>query len=140
MSLRTDLIDVVDAGRALADDLGFRVRTVKTVKRTWESGTPGRGEYEEEVTTLAPTPRVAEPPARLVSETAGQFEEGDLLLSKVSASYDEDDLTGGEKSAGVQFFYVVDDRPYKLVRVPEKKSFEWKLWLRRNTAVRWAST
>jgi hypothetical protein len=133
VSLRDDLIPVVDDGRQLAADLGFRVRSVSTRLRVWSGGAAGRGTAEDTDAEILPPPKVREPPARLVSETGGRFEEGDVIVSKISATYEESDLTGGALATGSEWFVLIDDRPYRVVGAPTQKPFGWELLCRRIT-------
>lgn len=133
MTLRDDLQPTVDEMRTLIGTLGLRPRTVKTRKVTWDGGKPGSGTATNVEVTLSPTPKVREPPARLVFDAPGKYESGDILVSRITRDYDEDDLTGGTLAAGVEWFFVVDDRLYRLVGAPELKTFEWRVQLRRIT-------
>jgi hypothetical protein len=133
MALRDDLLPVVDAGRELAEDLGLRQRVVKTRLRVWSGGVVGRGTATDTDTTISPAPKVREPPARFVHETAGRFQEGDLQITKISASIDDDDLTGGTLAAGREWFILVDGEPYRVVGRPEIRNFEKRLLVRKIT-------
>lgn len=136
MSLRTDLIPVVDAGRTLVSDLGFRQHIVTIRVRDWSGriGAPG-GTYTDTDTVLAPRPKVSEPPARMVFDAPGRYEAGDLYVTKVSRTYTEAQLSPPPASS-VEVLYIVSDidgtdREYKLVGAPSMLSFGWRLHLRR---------
>lgn len=131
MSLRDDLQPVVDAGRQLAADLGFRPRTVVVKVITWSGGQPGSGTPSTSSTTLTPTPKVDEPPARRIFASGGALETGDLLVTRISRTYTEAELTGRPLAAGAELQIEVDGRAYTLVGAPELKSFGWSLHLRR---------
>lgn len=133
MSLRDDLLPVVDAGRALAESLGLRQRTVSTRLRVWSGGVVGRGTATDTDTVISPAPKVREPPGRYVNETAGKFVEGDVQLTKLSATLDDDDLTGGTLAAGNEWFIVIDDAMYRVIGAPEVHNFEKRLSLRKVT-------
>ncbi len=133
MSLRDDLLPVVDAGRQLAEELGLRQRSVSTRLRVWSGGVVGRGTPTDTDTVISPAPKVREPPGRFVNETVGKFLEGDVQLTKLSASIDDDDLTGGTLAAGSEWFIVIDDALYRVIGDPEVLNFEKRLNLRRVT-------
>lgn len=131
-TLREDLVPVVDAGRQLVDTLGFRLRPVIVRTRTWSGGRVGSGTATNADVTLTPRPKVAEPPARVLSESGGRWEAGDLQVTRVSATYDEADLAPAV-TAGVEVVYLVDGREYAIVGAPARRSFGWDLQLRRRT-------
>ena len=119
--------------RDLVGELGLRPRTTKTRQVTWSGGKLGVGTATNVEVTLSPTPKVREPPARLIFDAPGKYESGDILVSRITRDYTEDQLTGGTLAAGVEWFWVVDDRLYRLVGAPELRTFEWRVQLRRIT-------
>lgn len=135
-SLRVSLIPIVDAGRQLVSDLGFRQSIVTVRVRTWSGGRPGSGTAADVDTVLSPRPKVGEPPARLVHDAPGRYEAGDLIVSRISITYEETELMPNP-SAGVEVIWLVTDaidgrsREYKLVGVPSKLSFGYTAQLRR---------
>lgn len=135
-NLRIDLIPVVDAGRQLVSDLGFRQQSVVVRTRVWSGGRPGSGSATDTDLTLSPRPKVGEPPARLIHDAPGRYEAGDVLVEKISVSYDEIDLMP-VPVAGTEVIWVVTDavdgraREYKIVGVPAKLSFGYTVQLRR---------
>ena len=131
MTLRTDLIPVVDEARDLIDDLGLRLYTVQTVTRTWSGARRGEGTATDVAVTLSPTPKVSDPPPRRNPELGGRTEVGERQVSRISASYDVDDLTGGALGASQEFFWLLDGVPYRVVGIPEKRAFEWRVQLAR---------
>lgn len=133
MALRDDLLSVVDGGRQLAEDLGLRQRTVATRLRTWSGGKPGSGTPTDVDTEISPAPKVREPPGRFVHETAGRFVEGDLQITKISATYTDAQLTGGTLAAGAEWFILVDGSPYRVIGPPETLNFEKRLLVRKVT-------
>lgn len=142
MSLRTDLLPVVDAGRALADALGFRQRLVTVRTRTWTSGVVGRGPTTDDDLVLDPVPKVAEPPARLIFAAPGQYEQGDVIVSRISGSYDESAIHPAP-SAGVEVYWLIEDRvgdggvrEYVAVAAPKNLSFGYTIQLRRRNRPR----
>lgn len=130
MTLRDDLIPVVDGTRTLVSSLGLRLVVVKTVTRTWSGGAPGRGTATDVEVTLTPAPKVRPPSPHQVETAQGRYEEGDQLVTKISATYTEAQLDGGSIGAAVEFFWTLDGEPYRLVGL-EELPFEWRAQLRR---------
>ncbi len=133
MALRDDLVGLVDEVRdqVIDQEVGMRLRTVATRRRTWSGGQPGSGTPTDTDTPLSPTPKVSEPPARLVAAAPGRYQDGDLLVTRISATYTEADLTGGSLGAGEEFYWLVDGEPYQVVGRPEQRYLEWRVQLRR---------
>lgn len=129
MSLRDDLIPCVDAARGLADELGVRVRPVAVVRRSWDGGKPGLGVRTEEPLTLTPTPRVR-PATRETFGPGGSFEAGDLVITRISASYAEATLRGAPVGEAEEVVWEVDGEAHRLVSL-ERRPFEWRAQLRR---------
>lgn len=130
MSLRDDLIPVFDETRTLIDDLGMRRHEVVVQTRVWSGGRVGSGTATDTNVTLTPPPKIVDPLARLVSDTVGRYEAGDLIVSKISATYTAAQLAHPD-TAGTERIWLVGDRQYKLVGVPEERNFEWRVLLRR---------
>lgn len=132
MALRDDLVGLVDELRrdVVDQDMGLRLHSVQTVRRTWSGGEAGLGAASDEVTVLDPQPRVRPPSPRLLMSEAGTYRTGDRVVSKLSVTYSEDDLTGGALAAGVEFFWTLDGEPYRVVGQPEKRYLEWRVQLR----------
>lgn len=130
MSLRDDLVPVFDETRTLIGDLGMRRHTVTIRTRVWSGGRVGSGTATDTDVVVEPAPKVVDPLARLVGDTVGRYEAGDLIVSRISATYTEADLAH-PGTAGTERIWLVDDRAYKLVGVPEEKNFEWRVLLRR---------
>ena len=137
MSLVSDLLPVVNAGRQLAADLGLRTRAVVVRTRTWSGGKVGSGTASDADVTLTPPPVVSEPPARLVGDAVGMYEAGDIIVTKIARdTYTEAQLMPAV-SAGVEVLYLVSDpdtgvvRQYRLVGAPTNVNFAWGLTLRR---------
>lgn len=138
MSLRSELVSVVDAGRQLAADLGLRQRSVIVRTRTWSGGRPGSGTTTDVDVTLTPPPKVAEPPSRLVGDTVGMYESGDLIVSRISRTVAETALQE-PTTAGQERIWLVANladadptpRQYRLVAAPTLRNFGWEVTLRR---------
>jgi hypothetical protein len=60
MTLRTDVLPIVDTGRQIVDDLGFRPFTCKIVTRTWSGGKVGAGTPTDAEETITPRPKIVE--------------------------------------------------------------------------------
>lgn len=60
MSLREDVLPIVEVGRQIIDDLGFRVFTVEILTRTWSGGKVGVGTCSDSTEQILPNPKVVE--------------------------------------------------------------------------------
>jgi hypothetical protein len=60
VTLRDDVLPIVEAGRQIIDDLGFRVFTVEILTRTWSGGKVGAGTCSDTTETISPNPKVVE--------------------------------------------------------------------------------
>lgn len=129
MSLRDDLIPVVDDARGLVAELGLRPRSVAHVVRSWSGGKLGSGTLSETGIVLTPTPRVAQVSERMAG-LGGIYEAGDLLVTQVSARYEDAWLRGSELGAGEELLYEVDGAPHTLISA-ELRALEWRLVIRR---------
>ena len=119
MTLRDDLIPVVDGARALVGDLGLRPREVKirTIARTG-TGLAAIGTETTTDVTLEPTPRVRDSPA-IVSRVTGRVDGGDVVIDQISLTYDRSDLDPPGDSV-----WLVGGAEYRLVQLlePERGS------------------
>lgn len=129
MSLRDDLIPLVDDARQLAVDVGVRVRPVTRVVRTWTGAKPGAGTSSEVSADLTPTPKVRDA-VQVQYGPAGAYETGDLLVTRVSAAYGQADLEGTTLEANQELFYLIQGVPYRLLSLTPTP-FEYRLILRR---------
>lgn len=130
MSLRSDLIPVIDDARAMVADLGLRLHVVKVVTRTWSGSEVGRGTPSDVELTIDPAPKVRPPHPREVSAAQGRYENGDQLVQQISATYTRAELDGGTIAAGVVVFWTIDGEEYRLVGLSQKP-FEWRAHLQR---------
>lgn len=137
MTLRDDLIPVIDFGRQLAADLGLRRHSVTVRLVTW-SGEPGDGAPTNTDLVLSPPPKVDDRPERIRWSAPGQVEEGDRLVSRISATYTREQL-GGVPQDGEDWRWILTDESgsveYVAASVAEQKSFGWKVYLRRRGGV-----
>ena len=126
MTLRSDLIPVVDAARSIVDGFGLRPRGVKVV--TVVRASTGLASIGTTPTTteltIDPRPRVSDL-TRNVATPAGIQEQGDYRVSKISAAYTEAQLDPGGNS-----YWTIDDVPCRVVKV-ERRNFEWRVTLAR---------
>ena len=137
MSLVTDLRPVVNAGRQLAADLGLRSSSVTIRTRVWSGSKLGSGTATDTDVVITPPPKCSEPPARLVGDTVGSYEAGDIIVTKIARdTYAEADLLP-PVDAGTEIIYLVTDleagdtRQYRIVGAPSNLNFGWTILLRR---------
>lgn len=133
MGLRDELIAVVDEIRQdiLVDETGLRLHVVETRLRSWSGGQPGKGTPTDTTVELEPRPRVRPPAPRLIAESGGKVQDGDRILDRISATYDEADLTGGTLAAGTEWAILIDDEPYRVVDKPRAGYLGWSMQVRR---------
>lgn len=136
MTLRDDLVPVVDETRAIVDELGFRPYIVVVRTRTWSGSEPGRGSVTNSDLTLSPKPKVADVPERLVHGSAGKYESGDRIVSRISATYTRAQLDGGAIAANKEVVWLIDGVEYMLVGEPEERPLEWRVTVRRRNRKR----
>lgn len=116
MSLRDDLLPVLQDTRAIVDDLGFRTHDVAVVVRTWAGSRPGDptpDAYTDASTPIAPNPRVRQVTSREVAQSGGIVSMGDLRIDKITPSfagggYTPNDIAPSTNGAtNVEVFYRV---------------------------------
>lgn len=113
-TLGQNLIPVADTLRNLLTDFGLRPYTVTLLQTRWSSGERGEGvEVIIGQCPLLPTPRITDltEVANIVT-AAGLAEQGEIVLSRISGSYTEEQLRGiwpdGQQTEpDSQFFYEV---------------------------------
>ena len=130
MTLRDDLIPCVDSARDIINDFGLRPYVVLMRTRTWSGTQPGDGTATDVDVAIAPVPKVSHPSPRLIANSGGTIQEGDRMVSKISASYTEAQLTGNPLAANAEVWWVIDGDLYTIVGVPSKKNFEFRMQLR----------
>lgn len=133
MTLRDDLEPIVDDARSIVDDFGLRPFVVTVRSITWSGGRPGSGTATNTDIVIDPAPKVAEVPLRLRTVEGGRFEDGDRVVTKISRSYTESQLTGGTPATAKEVVWLIGTDEYRLVSEPMKKNFEWQVLLRRIT-------
>lgn len=133
-TLREDVLPIVDDGRSLIEELGFRTHSLTIRTRTW-SGTEdlgasvGVGDYSDDDVTITPRPKVVETSER------------ELLVGPITPSH----ATGGYSPAQLnpqteidetsqEVLYVVSGpggtHAYSLLSIDDKKAFGYSLRLR----------
>lgn len=91
MSLRTELLPVVNDARALVEDLGLRVFSLRVEVREWSGARVGSGTMTTPSTlTLDPRPRVRDVSAREVASSGGTLRTGDRRITGITPAH-----TGG---------------------------------------------
>ena len=86
--------------------------------------------------SIDPKPKVSNPPPFLTESHAGKYQEGDRIISKLSAEFTSDQLDGGSLSGGDEWFILISDdgevtfEPYRVIGIPEKRYLEWRLHVR----------
>ncbi|MEL6346883.1 MAG: hypothetical protein AAFV53_27470 [Myxococcota bacterium] len=129
-TLRDDIIPVIDEGRRLADELGLRRQTVVIRTRTWSGSEVGRGTPTDVDLTLSPTPKVRRLALRIIAASGGTFEQGDRQVTKISATYDREQLDGSELTEAQELLWLINGEEHTLVGTPEEKNFEWRCVVR----------
>ncbi len=141
MTLRTDLLPVVDELRALAGPSGFDVRTSQlTVRaRTWAGGRRGLGPATDSDLVLPQIYKIREVKTQEIASSGGLFEMGDVLVGPITPT----DVSGGGFTAaqlapdgqtGTEIVYVITGDlagEYSRVELNKSKPFSWFLTLRR---------
>lgn len=150
-SLGQALVPVADVLRGLLTTFGLRPYVVRLMRTRWSSGERGVGvETIIESTILEPTPKIADlTGVAAISTPAGLSEQGEVILSRISGRYTEEQLRGMAPSglpveASDSFFYEVefprpsDGRPserrrFTLSSAPYYDPFglQWRVQLRR---------
>lgn len=132
MALRDDLIPILDGVRRDVVDgaVGLRLHTVVVRRRAWSGGRIGLGTPTDTDTVLDPRPKVRPPSPRLRWKEPGKFEDGDLVVSAISATCTEADLDGGKLPSGVEWYWRIDDEDHRVVSV-EERFLGWQVHLRR---------
>lgn len=80
----------------------------------------------------------------MVHDAPGMYEAGDIIVSKISGSYDEQDINPAA-SDGVEVYWLVKDavggriREYKIVGAPKNLSFGFTVQLRRTNRLAFTS-
>lgn len=131
MALRDDLIPVVDEVRRTVIDqaVGLRLHAVSVRRRAWSGGELGRGTAANVDTVLDPVPKVNQPEPRLKAAEPGKYEEGDVVVDRISLTYTPEQLGQGAPGSA-EVFWLIDGEAYRLVAL-EERYLQWRAHLRR---------
>ena len=99
-TLRDDVLPIVDLGRQIIDDLGFRQFRFEILTRTWSSGKIGSGTPSDSYRTIAPNPKAVE------QEGGKKLLVGPLTPAYAGGGYTPTELRVGD-TAGVQVRWKV---------------------------------
>lgn len=135
MTVRDDLVPVVDSARQVIADMGLRRHEVIVQRRIWSGAQLGLGTVTTQELILTPTPKVSDVPERLLHISPGKYEVGDRLVRKISVNYCREELDGGELPANVELVWRVAEAEYSLQSL-EERNFEWVAQLRRRSRKR----
>jgi len=130
VTLRDDLIPVVDEARGLINDLGFRRHAVTVRTTTWSGAKPGLGSKSVVELVLSPPPKVRGISSRRLALAPGRFKDGDRVVDRISATYTADQL-GGALAANQERVWLIDADEYTLIGEPTEKNLAWEVTLRR---------
>lgn len=150
MSLRTDLLPVADAVRAIREQGGgidTIVHQVFVVTKTWGGGFAGSDAHGSDATSefaIAPRYLLREVSDQEVNESGGRLLHGDISVGPITPTFtDENGAPGGyadadlapvSTSQGVEIYYRVTgpmEGQYQLVSLQQDRSFHRVLYLRR---------
>lgn len=148
-TIGTNLVDsllgmVDDLRGSLNPDMGVRQWHVYTRRRTWSGGRVGTGTATDVDTELTPQPLVEANDLFLQPIPAGMDEMGTVVISEVSLTYTEAELTGKPLLAGQEWFIVlkdaqgqaIKDRVFQLAEPPKPdrvNTIDWKLKFKLST-------
>lgn len=127
-SCATTLQAALDAARACVSCLGTGsyCTEVKIITRTWDGGEVGLGTATDVTVTLDPRPKVTGDSPRARGDEGGKVARGDRYIEGVSLTYTEADLLDEGLAAGVERYYLLNDKPYALASEPICKGTSWK--------------
>ena len=140
-----DLVSLADDLRQdLAVGFGLRQFRLHTVRRAWTGEAVGDGDYEDLITEITPRPVVNAYQDNIMNqlEPCGLQEAGMVLISEVSLSYTEAELTGGALAANEEWFLLLQDghgqqiqlRDFVMMSPPfpdRETDIGWKIRLKR---------
>lgn len=133
MGFRDDMIELADDLRRQLVVEAFELRLDSVVVRVqaYTGSEIGRGDpYTVSDLVLDPVPKVSRPSPRLQAAAPGKYLDGDVLVSKISATYTEAQLGMGPQERGREAIWLINDLPYTLVSL-DKHYIEWKAHLRK---------
>lgn len=130
MALRDDMVGLFADLQKIPEELGLRERALELVTYTVVGANKARqkpGTRTPNKVAVTPKPKVTDAQnlgsPQYVKMKLGIIEEGDLYVSGIPRTYEEDQLRGAEE-------WHVDGVAYRLVRL-SRKPLSWEAWLRR---------
>lgn len=132
----TEFQKALDAARACIACVGVGQYSTKVevVTRIWSDGVIGSGTVSEQVVELVPRPKVGQSDPRYNSDVAGKAPKGSRQVSGVSATYTEDELADYDLAPGIERYYLLNGKPYRLESEPIATGVGWKFRLSRMRA------
>lgn len=129
MAIRDDLIDLVDGLRrdVVDEAFGLRLDTVAIRTVEWTGTEIGSGTKAVTDVTLDPVPKVSRPSPKLRASEPGKYEDGDVIVDKISATYTRTQLAG---SGQVETIWLLNGEPYTVEGIDELY-LAWRVHLRR---------
>ena len=140
MSLRTALLPIVDACRAIAGSTGLDIRTTQlTIRtRTWSGGRAGVGTPTDVDLVLPQRYKVVQLSAKEVASSGGRYQMEDVRVGPITPAqggvgYTIAQLTP-DGDAGVEILYMLSGAvlgEHALVQSQTQRPFRYELILRR---------
>jgi hypothetical protein len=138
MSLKSDLLQIIDPILGIRDELGLTLKSVYLVTRTWSGSEPGDGTFVERKTKIAPSPGIVEFKMDLRLKEGGEVQAGDIMLKSISkhAYPNLSDLDCSTTDRKVEKFYELggtDSRRgerYRFIQFIERQ-LTWRILIRR---------
>ncbi len=123
-TLLEDLIEVVDDVRDVPSDIGYYLRDVEIVKRSWPGTARGKGKLANapvsSILTIAPRPKIQDAKLSRRHRNAGYVQEGSLFVTGVSATLTDAQIRGKDLTANEELLYRVTKAEDSIeVAVPE---------------------
>jgi hypothetical protein len=150
MTLRDDLLPVMQTARGVIDGLGFRTSDVTIEVRFWPSGrigTPDATSYTVE-TTLAlknPRPRVRQLSSQEIASSGGQYEQADVRIDKLTPQWAQGGYTPAQLAPSVdpgdqsrEVVYLLTgplNGEYRLINNSFDRALGYSLVVRRTRAI-----
>lgn len=126
MTLRDDLLPLVEGARAIADDLGIRTTRVFVLRRDWSSGDARTGEATDTRTEITPRPKVKE-------EGQGTVTVGPITPAHATGGFAPATLLPADDEGTEHLFELVgpsgETELYRLAGVDSRRPFRYMLVL-----------
>jgi hypothetical protein len=97
VSIRSDLLSVVDDLRGIPSSSDFDLRRYRVVlrTRTWPGGQPGLGTPTDVDMEILPRPKVRPLSPQEIASSGGTFQQGDWMVDKITPDYGTGGYTPG---------------------------------------------